>query len=144
MASIDSTLFIGSYSNVFMLVRRALSEAEKAQAESIAERKQVEDRLRASEERIRDLETKLEEEGRESSDIALLRQRLAEEMEDERKQHQQDLAERDFTADQTRKKYQGETPMLIHSYVHLNQYLLAELAQLSEGKLLSTSLPYWL
>ncbi len=36
-------------------------------------------------------------------------------MEDERKQHQQDLAERDFLADQTRKKYQ------------------AELAQLSEG-----------
>lgn len=29
-------------------------------------------------------------------------------MEDARKQHQQDLAERDFTADQTRKKYQSE------------------------------------
>ena len=56
---------------------------------------------------MQELERKLEEEGRESSDLELLRQRLAEEMEDERKQHQQDIAERDFAADQTRKKYQG-------------------------------------
>jgi hypothetical protein len=32
---------------------------------------------------------------------------LSEELEDERKQHIKDLADRDFTADQTRKKYQG-------------------------------------
>jgi myosin protein heavy chain len=37
-----------------------------------------------------------------------LRQRLAEELDDERAQHQKDLAERDFTTDQTRKKYQGK------------------------------------
>lgn len=69
---------------------------------------------------MKELERKLEEEGRESSDLELLRSRLAEEMEDERKQHQQDLAERDFLADQTRKKYQ------------------AELAQLSEGECADT------
>lgn len=69
---------------------------------------------------MKELERKLEEEGRESSDLELLRSRLAEEMEDERKQHQQDLAERDFLADQTRKKYQ------------------AELAQLSEGGCIDT------
>ena len=68
----------------------------------------MEERVKAAEARIHDLEAKLEEEGRESSDMELLRQRLREEMEDARKQHQQDLAERDFAADQTRKKYQGE------------------------------------
>jgi myosin protein heavy chain len=45
----------------------------------------------------------------------MLRQHLVEELEDTRERHQKDLADRDFTIDQTRKKYQ------------------AELAQLSEG-----------
>lgn len=71
--------------------------------------------MKGSEERIRELEARLEEEGSESANTEILRQRLAESMEDERKQHAQDLADRDFAADQTRKKYQ------------------AELAQLSEG-----------
>ncbi len=69
----------------------------------------MEEGLKAAEERVKDLEAKLEEEGRESSDLELLQQRLAEEMHDERKQHQQDLADRDFAADQTRKKYQSES-----------------------------------
>ena len=45
----------------------------------------------------------------------------AEEMEDERKHHQEELAERDFTADQTRKKYQGKT---YYSLLMLNQHVL--------------------
>ncbi|KAF8737443.1 hypothetical protein AX14_012835 [Amanita brunnescens Koide BX004] len=59
-----------------------------------------------------------------------LRQRLAEELDDERAQHQKDLAERDFTIDQTRKKYQGK-----FLYVQVAPMLMiwpAELAQLSE------------
>ncbi|KAI0828577.1 nonmuscle myosin heavy chain b [Trametes gibbosa] len=86
--------------------RRALADAEKAQATITADREAVDKKLQVAEQRVKQLERKLEEEGRESSDLELLRQRLAEEMEDERKQHQQDLAERDFLADQTRKKYQ--------------------------------------
>ena len=81
----------------------------------MSEAKGLEERLKASEERVRELEARLEEEGSESANAEILRQRLAESMEDERKQHAQDLADRDFAADQTRKKYQ------------------AELAQLSEG-----------
>lgn len=96
--------------------RRALADAEKAQADIATDRQAIEQKLQVAEGRVKELERKLEEEGRESSDLELLRSRLAEEMEDERKQHQQDLAERDFLADQTRKKYQ------------------AELAQLSEGE----------
>lgn len=95
-----------------MLARRALADAEKAHAEAINERNAAEEALNTAEKRIHELETKLEEEGRESTDLELLRHRLAEEMEDERKQHQQDLAERDFTADQTRKKYQAELAQL--------------------------------
>jgi myosin protein heavy chain len=53
------------------------------------------------------LEAKLDEEGRESYDQGTLHQRLYEELEDERKQHLKDLAHRDFTTDQTRKRYQG-------------------------------------
>ena len=81
----------------------------------MSEAKELEERLKGSEERVRELEARLEEEGSESANAEFLRQRLAESMDDERKQHAQDLADRDFAADQTRKKYQ------------------AELAQLSEG-----------
>jgi myosin heavy chain 9/10/11/14 len=94
---------------VHSLARRALADAEKVQTEAIADRSALEERLKSTEARMHDLEAKLEEEGRESADMELLRQRLREEMEDARKQHQQDLAERDFTADQTRKKYQSKS-----------------------------------
>jgi myosin protein heavy chain len=73
----------------------------------VAERNAVEQRLQTAEKTIRDLEAKLDEEGRGTSDLDILRQRLSDELEDERKQHLKDLADRDFTADQTRKKYQG-------------------------------------
>jgi myosin protein heavy chain len=39
--------------------------------------------------------------------MEVFRRRLTEEMEDERDQYQKDLSERDFTIDQTRKKYQS-------------------------------------
>lgn len=59
------------------------------------------------------MEARLEDEGHESANSEVLRQRLAEIMGDERKQHRQDLSERDFTADQTRKKYQGISSPLV-------------------------------
>lgn len=64
--------------------------------------------LKSAERRVKDLEAKLHKEGRESSETGLLTQRLAQDLEDEREQHQRDLAERDYTIDQTRNKYQGE------------------------------------
>ncbi|KAI0794866.1 myosin II heavy chain [Abortiporus biennis] len=96
--------------------RRALEDTERARDQATAEKKESDERLKAAEARVHDLETKLEEEGRESSDLDLLRQRLTEEMEDERKQYQQDLADRDFAADQTRKKYQTELAQLSEVY----------------------------
>lgn len=92
--------------------RRSLAELEKSYSDAIAERKAVEGRLQSAEERVRELEARLEDEGRESYDLDLLRQRLAEEMEEERKQYQKDLADRDFATDQTRKKYQAELAQL--------------------------------
>jgi myosin protein heavy chain len=84
-----------------------MTDTGKTQATLIAERDAAEDTLKAAEVKIRELEARLEEESREFTDMGVLRQRISEEMEDERKQYQKDLAERDFTADQTRKKYQG-------------------------------------
>ncbi len=66
----------------------------------------------------------MEDESREFTDMELFRRRLKEEMEDERDQYQKDLAERDFTIDQTRQKYQ------------------VELLQLTEGKLMVMKLGY--
>ncbi|TFK47329.1 nonmuscle myosin heavy chain b [Heliocybe sulcata] len=94
------------------LARRSLAELEKSYADAVAERKAFEGRLQSADERIRELEAHLEDEGRESYDLELLRQRLAEEMEEERKQYQKDLSDRDFATDQTRKKYQTELAQL--------------------------------
>ena len=80
---------------------------ERAHSEALTERSAAEQRLQLAEKKISDLETKLDEEGRESSDLDMLSRRLSDELEEERKQHLKDLADRDFTTDQTRKKYQG-------------------------------------
>lgn len=91
----------------YIAVRQSMTDTGKARTALIAERDATENKLKAAEVKIHGLEARLEEEGREFSDMGVLRQRISEEMEDERKQYQKDLAERDFTADQTRKKYQG-------------------------------------
>jgi hypothetical protein len=89
-------------------VRRTLAEIEKSQADTIAKLKANEDALRSAHQRIKELEKKLQEEGNESTDLVELNQRLAEELEDEKTQHQKDLEEHDFANNQTRKKYQGK------------------------------------
>ncbi|KAH9992006.1 nonmuscle myosin heavy chain b [Russula compacta] len=94
------------------LLQQSITDAGKAQTTLAAERDAAENRLTAAEVKIQELEARLEEESREFTDMGVLRQRIAEEMDDERKQYQKDLAERDFTADQTRKKYQAELAQL--------------------------------
>lgn len=94
------------------LARRTLETTEKALADAKAETKAVKEKYQAAEKKLRSMESKLEEEGREASDLAVIQKRLEEELEDEREQHQKDLAERDFTIDQTRKKYQGTNSSL--------------------------------
>ncbi|KAG6810596.1 hypothetical protein H0H92_011180 [Tricholoma furcatifolium] len=86
--------------------RRTLTEMEKSQSDTATARKLAEERLKTTEKRVREMQAKLEEEGQESSDVAAARKRLQDELEDERRQHEKDLSERDFAADQTRKKYQ--------------------------------------
>ena len=81
---------------------------EKAQSESLAKHKSVEEKLRTAQKRLQELERRLEDGDHESSDLVILNQRLAEELEDEKKQHQKDMEESNFTSDQTRKKYQGK------------------------------------
>jgi myosin protein heavy chain len=105
--------------------RQSVADAGKAQKALVAERDAAENQLQFAEAKIQELETRLEQGSRESSDMGALRQRISEEMDDERKQYQKDLADRDFTADQTRKKYQGtvilsytQTTKLTDHYAH--------------------------
>ena len=93
-----------------------MEDAEAAHKDTIADLKALELRLQETEQRLVQAQGKLDDDSREFSELEILRRRLQEEMEDERDQFQKDLAERDFTIDQMRKKYQGE------------------LAQLSEGE----------
>ncbi|KAG9219957.1 hypothetical protein CCMSSC00406_0006870 [Pleurotus cornucopiae] len=92
--------------------RRSLTDMEKTHAQAVEERNASEARLQATEKKLRELENKFEEENREATDLSLLHQRLVEELQDERKQHQEDLKTRDFTADQVQKKYQAELAQL--------------------------------
>jgi myosin protein heavy chain len=94
-----------------------MTDTGKAQSTLIAERDATKDRMKAAEVKIHELEARLEEGSREFTDMGVLRQRISEEMADERKQYQKDLAERDFTADQTRKKYQGIALVYMHCSV---------------------------
>jgi myosin protein heavy chain len=57
--------------------------------------------------RLQELESRLDDEGRDSNELAVLRERLTEEIEDERRQHQQDIEERDQAIESTQKRYQG-------------------------------------
>ncbi|KAG2004634.1 nonmuscle myosin heavy chain b [Coprinopsis cinerea AmutBmut pab1-1] len=93
-------------------VRRSLADLEKQQADTAAERLKSQQRLQAAEKKLHEMQRKLEEGGKETSDEAALRQHLVEELEDTRERHQKDLADRDFTIDQTRKKYQAELAQL--------------------------------
>jgi myosin protein heavy chain len=74
----------------------------------VAEKKAVDEKLQSTEQKLRELEQLIEEEDRESSELGIHRHRLAQQLQDERLQHQKDLAERDFASNQTRKKYQCE------------------------------------
>ncbi|KAE9393608.1 hypothetical protein BT96DRAFT_215821 [Gymnopus androsaceus JB14] len=113
-------------------VRRTLAEIEKSQAETVARLKSNEESLRSAHQRIKSLEKKLQEEGNESTDLVELNQRLAEELEDEKTQHQKDLEEHVFASDQTRKKYQGTNFTCLLVTRSSRTVDLAELAQLSE------------
>ncbi|KAF8320349.1 nonmuscle myosin heavy chain b [Clavulina sp. PMI_390] len=92
--------------------RQTVAEMERAMAEVTGERKAAEIRLRDYEQRIRDLENRLEKAQHGGADVEIFKRRLAEQMEEERDQYQKDLVERDFTMDQTRKKYQAELAQL--------------------------------
>lgn len=83
---------------------RQLSEMEKSMKKVVEEHRKS---LTSAEHRVKDLEARLEREGRDSSETDLLKTRLAQELEEEREQHQKDLSERDLTIEQTRKTYQG-------------------------------------
>lgn len=93
-------------------VRRALTDLEKTHNDLVAEKRTLEERFQDTQRRLRELEIQIEAEDRESSELGIHRHRLVQQLQDERQQHQKDLAERDFANDQTRKKYQAELAQL--------------------------------
>ncbi|KAI0319703.1 nonmuscle myosin heavy chain b [Amylostereum chailletii] len=93
-------------------LQRTLADAEKARTTLTAERDAVIARLKNAELKVQELEARLDEENIDSSQMEIIRQRLAEEMDDERKQYQKTLESRDFDMEHTRKKYQAELAQL--------------------------------
>lgn len=98
----------------YLSAQQSIADAGKTQKALVAERDAAVNQLQFAKAKIHDLETRLEQENHESSDMGALWQRVSEELDDERKQYQKDLADRDFTADQTRKKYQGTVTLYIY------------------------------
>ncbi|KAI5120077.1 hypothetical protein M0805_002638 [Coniferiporia weirii] len=86
--------------------RKALDDLEKAHTQALKERKAAEERAAKSEQNLRDLSSKLAHGDRQSSDLEQGRQRLEEELQEERDRHVADLAERDFAMSQTQITYQ--------------------------------------
>lgn len=98
--------------NAEAFARRAFTDLEKVHNNLTVEKKVVEEKLHATERKLRELEHIIEEEERESSELGIHRHRLVQQLQEEREQHKKDLAERDFASDQTRKKYQAELAQL--------------------------------
>jgi hypothetical protein len=115
--------------------RQSIADTGKAQKALVAERDAAVNQLQFAEAKIQELETRLEQDSRESSDMGALRQRISEEMDDERKQYQKDLADRDFTADQTRKKYQGTVILLYTQATKLTGHYARSRACATERRL---------
>lgn len=90
-------------------VRDSLAEAEKINAQLRAEHKSLRDQLQNMDRTFREVQAKAEASDGDALNIASIRQRVADELED---QHQKDLEDRDFTIDQTRKKYQSASPII--------------------------------
>ena len=91
----------------FLSVKRSLADQENTLNATAAERDGLAHRLKDAEIRVQELESRLEEVHGESADMVVLRKRLAEEMEDERKQFEKELADRDHAADMTRSRSQS-------------------------------------
>lgn len=104
-------------------MRKSLADLERKYADVTAERNVLDEKRRSAEQNMQALQAKLADDGRESSDLVLLNQRLAEELEDLKNQHQKDLENRDFAGDQTRKKYQGQHPPIPYSLTDFTQQL---------------------
>lgn len=85
-----------------------MDDLEKAHAQAVKERRSAEERASKAEQNLRELYAKLEHGDRQSSDLETVRQRLEEELQEERDRHTADLAERDFAMNQTQITYQSE------------------------------------
>jgi myosin heavy chain 9/10/11/14 len=106
---ICSSSCIVTFSDPIALARRSLSDLEKNHKETSARLKAADEALKHAQHRVRELEAKLAQEGHESTDLVTLNQRLTEELDDVKKQHEKEMQDVGFANEQTRKQYQGSS-----------------------------------
>lgn len=117
------------------VVRKALDDLEKAHSQALRERKAAEEQSARDAQRLRELGAKLDHGDRQSTDLEVERQRLSEELQEERDRHTADLSERDFAMSQTQITYQSECCTAHRNVGVLTECasLPAKLAELSDG-----------
>ena len=113
------------------LARKALDDLEKAHAQALRERKAAEEQASRDAQRLRELGAKLDHGDRQSTDLEAERQRLSDELKEERDRHTADLAERDFAMSQTQITYQSEYRITV-KIVCSNAGALSSSAKLTE------------
>lgn len=86
----------------------SLADAERRRAEAAEDREAAEIRARQAEERVRELEAYLEDEGGDHVKARRQGERLNAELEELRGRYERDMNERDFTVEATRQRFQKE------------------------------------
>ena len=89
-----------------------MGDLEKAHGQAIRERKAAEEKAAKTLQNLRALDSKLQHGDRQSSDLVADKQRIEEELQEERAQHAADLSERDFAMNQTQITYQSTSRYL--------------------------------
>lgn len=90
------------------LTRLTLNDTERALSDSVGERKAAEDHIIALESQLRELQARLNGDGRDWQNVENLRMRLEQEFEGERRRYKADLHAREEAIESSRRRYQQE------------------------------------
>ncbi|KAH8915441.1 hypothetical protein BT69DRAFT_1230091 [Atractiella rhizophila] len=96
--------------------RMSMGDSERLVVDLTQQRKSLEDQVALAHQRIRELDSRLQDEGGDAYNIEVERRRAREALEAERNQYTKDLEERDFAMEATRKRYQAEFETLSTEY----------------------------
>ncbi|CAG8531243.1 4224_t:CDS:10 [Paraglomus brasilianum] len=114
-------------------LRLQIKELEDSLADAINDRKNAEIRVKTLEDRVAELEAKIDDDAAVFADFDLLQKRLQDDFADERERYKRDIEEQEYALEQTRRKYQKELERLANE-VELERNNLARIRE--ENKLL--------